>query len=369
MQQLIIGGDLAPIKEDEKVFIDGKIESIIDSEIISIIKAADYRVYNLELPLINNAVPSDKSGPNMKCNENVIKGIKKLSPDLMTLANNHMMDYGIKGLRKTQDILTANDIDYVGTGDNIELLEKHRMIEFRHCKISIYVCSEHEFSCANEKKAGVNGIDLLTVSSEIEQLKQRSDYVIVLFHGGIEYYPYIVPYMKKITHMMVDSGADLVLCQHNHCIGALEKYRESQILYGQGNFIFKNCNNELSKSGILVRLNIEHNITVEYIPFFRKGNRIKLYQNSETIIDEMYNRTQEDSELLFEKYLSEHIYYYFYVLLKWPRGLRWLDRKLNHNLIISIFGKKRFLFLQNMLQCEAHNYIVINGIKRILERK
>lgn len=60
----------------------------------------------------------------------------------------------------------------------------------------------------------------------------------MLYHGGKEYYRYSSPNLQKTCRKMTEKGADLVLCQHSHCIGSYEEYNDSTILYGQGNFIF-----------------------------------------------------------------------------------------------------------------------------------
>ena len=73
---------------------------------------------------------------------------------------------------------------------------------------------------------------------DIREAKQNADRVIVLYHGGKEFSAYPSPRLYKICHAMVRAGADLVLCQHSHCIGCHEEYNGAHILYGQGNFHF-----------------------------------------------------------------------------------------------------------------------------------
>ena len=73
----------------------------------------------------------------------------------------------------------------------------------------------------------------------IQNLKDQCDYVIVLYHGGKEHYRYPSPYLQRVARKMVEKGADLVVCQHSHCIGCYEKYKDSMIIYDQGNFIFE----------------------------------------------------------------------------------------------------------------------------------
>src|SRR5690606_29065463 len=124
-------------------------------------------------------------------------------------------------------------------------------LHFKKIKIGFYVCAEHEFSIASVDSPGANPFDPLESLDHIADLKNECDYVVVLYHGGKEHYRYPSPYLQKVCRKMADKGANLVICQHSHCIGCFEVYKDSTLVYGQGNFIFNKHDNEYWKTSIL----------------------------------------------------------------------------------------------------------------------
>ena len=236
--KMIIGGDLVPTKSNEEIFINGNIEKIVDDKILKILEEANYRVFNLETPLTDSNHPISKEGPALKAKKETINGIKRINPDLITIANNHILDYGQEGLQDTIEELRKNNISYVGAGNNLEEASKGFIIENNGFKIGIYGCSEHEYTIATKTEGGANPFDPLESLDQIENLRKNTNYVIVLYHGGKEFYRYPTPYLQKVCRKIIDKGADLVLCQHSHCIGTYEDYKNGKIVYGQGNFLF-----------------------------------------------------------------------------------------------------------------------------------
>ena len=121
---------------------------------------------------------------------------------------------------------------------NKEQAEKPFIIEKDGKKIGIYNCCEHEFSWVEDNGVGCNGFDALETPDKVKALKEECDYVIVLYHGVKEYYQYPSPRLRKVCRKLTGKGADLVLCQHTHCVGCEEDYAGGKIICGHGNFIF-----------------------------------------------------------------------------------------------------------------------------------
>src|SRR5699024_1436352 len=109
---------------------------------------------------------------------------------------------------------------------------------------------------------GANPFDPLESFDHIQELKSKCDYVIVLYHGGKERYRYPSPYLQKVCRKFAQKGADLIVCQHSHCIGAYEEFEGSTIIYGQGNFIFNTLNNEFWNTSLLIKVEITNEIYI-----------------------------------------------------------------------------------------------------------
>ena len=223
--RIIIGSDLVPTASNENLFMEGKVNELLGDELEKILQEVDIRIFNLEAPITNKGIPLDKHGPNLKINPKTMNGIKKINPSLLTLANNHVMDFKNEELQETTEILKQNRIDFVGVGENLLCTKKKHIFNIKNKKIAVYVCAEHEFSIATMTKSGVVPFDLVVAIEEIKKLKSECDRVIVLYHGGKEHYRYPSPNLKYNCNKMVEYGADLVICQHSHCIGCMENYQ------------------------------------------------------------------------------------------------------------------------------------------------
>jgi len=217
--KIFIGADIVPKESNIDGFLNGETKAFVDENVVNLINNADFRVFNLELPLTDVETPIKKCGPNLIAPTSFINGLKKLGIDLLTLANNHIMDHGVGGLESTIAVLKENGIDYVGAGKNLSEAWKPYIIEQDGIKVGIYACAEHEFSIADEAYPGTNPFDPLESLDHISELKEQCDYVIVLYHGGKEHYRYPSPNLQKACRKMCDKGADLVVCQHSHCVG------------------------------------------------------------------------------------------------------------------------------------------------------
>lgn len=364
--KILIGADIVPTKSNISEFSDGKIENLIDKNLKNVLDGADFRIFNLEVPLAEKGKPIKKCGPNLIAPTSCVNGIKKLGVDLFTLANNHIMDYGQEGLESTIAVLKENGIDYVGAGKNLSEAQKPYIIEKNGVKVGIYACAEHEFSIAEEKYPGANPFDMLESLDHIENLKNECDYVIVLYHGGKEHYRYPSPHLQKVCRKMCDKGADIVICQHSHCIGCEEKYNNSTIVYGQGNFIFDKSENEFWETSILVNLEFCEKLKVSYIPLEKNNNGVKFSEN-ENILNEYMERSEQIKnpkfiEKKYKEFADSMLQTYICTFAGRSILFRIINKLSGHRLKKKI-SEKRMIAIRNYVECEAHRELLIRGLK------
>lgn len=377
MSRILIGADIVPTKSNSDKFANGQVEELIGKELLEIFNKTNYKIFNLEVPLTDVETPIDKWGPTLIASPKTIKTYKTLGVNLLTLANNHILDQGVQGLDSTIKTLEENSISYVGAGD-AHSAKKPYVFEFASKKVGVYACAEHEFSIVGNFDKGANPFDHLNSLDHINELKDKCDYVIVLYHGGKEHYRYPSPYLQKVCRKMIDKGANLVVCQHSHCIGCEEKYGTGTIVYGQGNFIFDLSDSEYWQTSLLISLNI--NFEIEYLPLVKQNEGVRFadkktgmkiledfFARSKQIIEENFieNKYSEYSKKVIDGYLLTFsgIKYGFFrkVLNKLSRG-KYLSRKLKKK-----FSKEKMLAMQNYIECEAHRELLLKGIK--IERK
>lgn len=367
---ILIGADLVPTKSNMSYFENKNIEKLVDKYLLEKLNKADYRVFNLEVPLADEETPINKCGPNLIASTKSALGIKALGVNFLTLANNHILDQGEKGLSSTLKALEALNISFAGVGNNIEEASKAFIFEIENKKIGIYCCTEHEFSIVSKENIGANPFDPLESCDHIKNLKKQVDYVIVLYHGGKEHYRYPSPNLQKICRKIVEKGGDLVICQHTHCIGCEEKWKDGTIVYGQGNFLFDDDESEFWQTSLLI--NIKDNFKIEYIPILKDGFAVKLAdeKSKDEILNNFYKRSEEIKqeefiEREYEKFSKKNINNYLYSLSGTNRWLKGIDKYVFKSFFIKkFFYNKKLLYILNYIECEAHRELLLKGLKK-----
>lgn len=367
--KLLIGADLVPTDTNLELFSSADAKELVGQELLDILKAADYRVFNLEVPLTDELTPIEKNGPALIAPTETILGYTELGVDCLTIANNHIMDQGVEGFSSTLQILDQKGIAHVGGGNSLQEAAKPHIVELEGKKIGFYACVEHEFSVAGEDTPGANPFDPLESPDHVAALRAQCDFLVVLYHGGKEHYRYPSPDLRKTCRKLVEKGADLVLCQHSHCIGCEEKYGKGTIVYGQGNFLFDHSKSEFWKTSLLVQVN--ENFEVSYIPLCKQDNKVRLAQGEQAqqILTEFQIRSGEILEPGFveESYarFAEAMSLQYYIAFggRESRLFRLCNKLLNNRLRIwrykRCFDKKKCLAICNYVQCEAHRELVL----------
>lgn len=268
MIKLLFSGDFAPLADAADV------PGADCSDIREIADECDLHVTNLECPLTSAEMPLKKTGPSVKAGLHAVELLNKAGVRLACLANNHIFDYGEKGLKDTIDICSLNGIDVVGitNTDNKDLRTAIR--EINGIRIGFLNYCEHEFSVRDRGQPGACGFDHADAYYDIRALKMEVDRVIVIYHGGNEYYPLPRPDLKRDFHFLADIGADAVIGHHTHVVSGIENYGGKPLVYSLGNFFFPyEGEPESWNTGALCRLTIEDTLKAELIPVLQcRGN-------------------------------------------------------------------------------------------------
>lgn len=371
--KILIGADIVPTSSNYHCFSQDNAVKLVGKSLLDLLKNTDIVICNLETPITDCVQPIDKCGPNHECPTSTIEGIKALNIKICTLANNHIMDQGVKGLLDTETILKNNGIAYVGAGSTENEASGAFTFSSGGTLYGIYACAEHEFSIVDDHMAGANPFSIRSLR-HIAELKNECHYVIVLYHGGKEFYRYPSPELQDRCHAMIESGADLVICQHSHCIGCEENYLGAKIVYGQGNFIFDDEDNEYESTGLLVGITEEEKI--EYIPIQKKQSGIVLcnsYEKSRILADFMSRSVEiKNSDFVkqsYEKFAKERIDNYLLTFrgVNTKLWFRVINKLTNHKFqkyyIRASYTSRNLLAIQNYIECEAHRELLIRGIK------
>jgi gamma-polyglutamate biosynthesis protein CapA len=149
---------------------------------------------------------------------------KKNNFGLLSLANNHSMDFGKSGYEETKNNLDKVGILYFGSGYNENDISTKIILDNKNFCFIAY----HDLYTKNE----------VPVIEEIKKIKDECYKIIVFPHWGEEYVNSFVDRQKVLAHKFIDEGADLIIGTHPHVVEPIEIYKDKAIFYSIGNFVF-----------------------------------------------------------------------------------------------------------------------------------
>ena len=246
----------------------------------SILKDSDIAVANLEAPLTRRTAPFMEKEFILKIDPDATGAIKAAGFDVVTLANNHIMDYGQDGLQDTINFLDKADLKHAGAGRDLKDARMPAIISIKNKKIAFLAYSKvfpEEFYATKESGGTAQGI-FEYVRYDIIEIKKQVDFVIVSFHWGEELMKYPKEYQIKLAHLSIDSGASVIIGHHPHVLQGIERYKNGLIFYSLGNFAFGSISQSMPE-GMIVIVKFSNNRigSAEFIPL-NVNNKEVLFQ-------------------------------------------------------------------------------------------
>lgn len=220
-----------------------KPEDFLFEEIGSVLKGHDLIVLNLENPVGTNGTPHHVQDPHVTfCGHpDSLQVLRNLGVTVVSLGNNHMLDYGDAALHETVEYLDALGIKHAGAGRNYEEANRPLLMECNGHKIAflsyVFIYSAST-KMATRNKPGISDYRIRKILPEIRDLSLSGYQVNVSIHWGMEYSFFPIPYQMRQARQMIDSGASIILGHGPHYPQGIENYNAGQIVYSLGNFIF-----------------------------------------------------------------------------------------------------------------------------------
>ena len=350
-------------------------KKLFSQKLIKLFNSSDLNIVNLESPIINDNKDFSrilKTGPNLSTNNKIIDHFNNLNIGLVTAANNHILDYGEDGLSHTINELKEKNIEFVGIGKNLDNAHKYVIKQFEKTKIAVVNFCENEWSIAGENSAGANPLNLIDNHNQIKSAKEDSDFVIVIIHGGHEYYNLPSPRMVKQYRFFAECGADLIVGHHTHCISGYEIHKNVPIFYGLGNMIFTKSNKNKSwyyGLSLILNINKEKNITWEICPIkqsnidfktdlldgYAKERVINEFLNYSSIIQDEKKLKQNWTKFITKNQRTLNILSPTNIFPS--RKVRGVFNKLGMNNLL--LNKNNIPEILNHIRCEAHRDTII----------
>lgn len=197
-------------------------------------------VFNLEGPLAKG--PHPRRGTWNLCVEGCHLGDAfNPLPRAVSLANNHIMDFGVEALGDTRALLDGLGIQHFGVGTDTTAYGNPLVLTCGTKRIGIlaYAASDIGAQLGEPGITGAAPLKMDVVAEDILRLKrERVDRIVVYPHWGVEHVSWPSPEVVSFAHQLIEMGTDLVVGTHAHCMQARERYAGKPIFYGLGNFIF-----------------------------------------------------------------------------------------------------------------------------------
>jgi poly-gamma-glutamate synthesis protein (capsule biosynthesis protein) len=371
---VIIGGDVCPIGVNEQLFNVGKARNILGSAYNDWM-AADIRIINLECPLTAAISPIRKTGPTIGVSDSTVAGLVAMRVGIVGLANNHIMDHGYRGLLNTIQACKSNGIQVVGAGVNLSAAAAPLMQETNGIRIGILAFADMEWSIVGYDKPGALPFTFPNFLRSMQICRKECDFTIVLLHMGKESYPLPSPELQDTCRCLIEEGANVVICQHSHCVGAYEHYAHGFISYGQGNFLFdwQKPRGDLWNLGYLIEVTLSRTnpLGIRIIPYEQSsdgtgGLRSLSSQDTEQFILEMQTKEIKIQDRNFvEQSWSQFCKTNKNLYLGLLRGYGRIRNRLNRlfNVTDHLYSANAIATLENVVRCKAHRE-VLEGILR-----
>lgn len=374
--KILIAGDYSPRSRVRTIIEESEFDKVFQG-VKGVVEDADYSIVNFECAITGEkSLGISKSGPCLSATPKSVDALKWCGFNCVTLANNHFRDFGDEGVHNTIEALKSKGIDYVGGGRSFEQASETLYKNVDGINLAIINACEEEFSIATENSGGSNLLNPVKQFYSIQEAKQKSDYVIVILHGGHEHYQLPSPRMKELYRFFVDAGADVVVNHHQHCYSGYEIYKGKPIIYGLGNFCF---DHELKRDtiwneGYMVKLKLENNdISFVLIPYKQCDSEAdvqlmgiderKEFDNHISLLNDII---KDDIKLKdsYNKFVQKQRRNYRYLFTPWDN--KYTIALFNRGVLPFGSSRAKMLVLYNYLVCPAHRDNLIHLLKEHL---
>lgn len=271
------------------------ISGVLSEKLLSEMRQGDVVMANEEFPFSTGGEQAPDKQFTFRINPSYINVLKDLGIHVVTLANNHALDYGPEALTDTFQTLDDAGIAYVGAGMDKARAAKAFFVQNGTKNFGFLGASRvipvPEWNIENQQPGMLCTYDSALLCEAIRQTKQQCDFLTVYVHWGIERENTPEEYQRQLAKEYIDAGADLIIGAHPHVLQGIEYYNGKPIVYSLGNFIF---NQEISSTILLKAVVTPENETfLQIFPAYAAGAKTQEMSNEQA--QELYRFLEEIS--------------------------------------------------------------------------
>ena len=243
------------------------------------IQKADYAIVNLETSVTTATNKDTNQRYNFKSDPSSLKGIKDAGFDMVSLGNNHVLDYKEQGLKDTLRYLDQYGLAHIGAGMNETEAFTFKTLKIKGQTVKIGAFSRFMPTTAwnaTDDHGGVAGVyEQEKAIKAIEEQKKGADYMIVFIHWGVERHNRPEAWQRQFAKSMINAGADAIIGSHPHVLQGMEFYKGKPIAYSLGNFLFPDyVTGKTADTGLLQLTLKQEKIALAFQPYRIGDNQI-----------------------------------------------------------------------------------------------
>ena len=267
----------------------GNIESTVDEKLLEEMRNADICMVNNEFAYSDRGTPLAGKTYTFRSNPSNVGLLSDMGVDLVSLANNHVYDYGEDALLDTLDILKSEGIAYVGAGRNLSEASAAYVAEINGRKIAFLSATQVERNATPDTKGATDEApgafrcytegEFRNLTDAIEKMENEVDLTVVYIHWGTENTDELHWAQTDQAPKLVKAGADLIIGDHPHCLQNIEYIDDVPVIYSLGNFWF---NSKTLDTGLFkVVYDMDGNLKCQFIPAKQHDCRTDLETGAE----------------------------------------------------------------------------------------
>ncbi|WP_051226926.1 CapA family protein [Butyrivibrio sp. MC2013] len=281
---VIFGGDVLFSRDYAILYSvqrNGGISGVVDKPLLDLMQGADLCMVNNEFPYTTGGAPLEGKEFTFHADYSSVSYLRDMGVDLVSIANNHIFDYGEKGLLDTLSCLEDADMPYVGAGRNIDEASETlyftsdngiRLAFISGCDVE---GAEPPFTRgATESLPGVFRVrkdELLC--QRVREAKQTGAVVIVYMHWGIENTTELNWLQMSQAKDLSAAGADLIIGDHPHCLQGIDYVGDVPVIYSLGNYLF---NSKTLDTGLIEATFAKEGLkSWRFIPAIQSGSAVR----------------------------------------------------------------------------------------------
>lgn len=250
----------------------GTIGSVVDQEFRSVIDRGDVFMVNEEFPFSDRGTAAADKQFTFRLPPEKVSLFQEMGIDIVTLANNHALDFGTDALMDTCAALEGAGIRRVGAGANLDEAKKPVIMDIKGKKIGFLGASRvipvGSWNATADGPGMLTTYDPALLLEEIRTAKETCDFVVVYVHWGIERDEMPQDYQRTMGKQYIDAGADMVIGSHPHVLQGMEYYNGKPIIYSLGNFVF---GSSIPRTALLTADWDGENLSLAFVPGTSSG--------------------------------------------------------------------------------------------------